>query len=151
MRYIIFGIILLVTLSIISACTSNKGLAQPDNEGASTMKNSENTDIKPSIGEIQPEEAKKRLESEEGIILLDVRTPEEYADKHIPDSILIPVDEITDKAPEQIPDKDTVLFVYCRSGNRSTTASRTLIDLGYTNVFNLGGIIDWPYETESGR
>ncbi len=99
--------------------------------------------------DIKPEEAKQRLEAESGILLLDVRTEEEYAQKHIPDSILIPVDVIEKEAPEKLTDKDAVIFVYCRSGNRSRTAASALVKMGYTNVYNLGGMNDWPYETVS--
>lgn len=102
-----------------------------------------------SYKNIKPEEAKKRLESEKGIILLDVRTQQEYDEKHISNSVLIPVDAIEKEAPSILTDKNAVIFVYCRSGNRSVTASEGLVKMGYTNVYNLGGIISWPYETES--
>jgi phage shock protein E len=100
--------------------------------------------------DISPQEAKGRLDSGEDIILLDVRTPAEHAERRIPNSLLIPVDDIWQQAPLQLPDKNATIFVYCRSGRRSVTASLALVKMGYTNVFNLGGIIDWPYETESG-
>ncbi|MBP7175182.1 MAG: rhodanese-like domain-containing protein [Thermoclostridium sp.] len=96
-------------------------------------------------------EAKKRLDSGESIILLDVRTEVEYQEKHIPGSLLIPLSDLEDRVESEIPDKDAVLFVYCRSGNRSATASKTLVGLGYTKVYDLGGIIDWPYETETNQ
>ena len=98
---------------------------------------------------IKPEEAKKRLEGEKGIILLDVRTQEEYDEKHITGSVLIPVDIIEKEAPAKLSDKNSTIFVYCRSGRRSIIASEALVKMGYTKVYNLGGIIDWPYETES--
>lgn len=97
---------------------------------------------------ITPSDAKERLDKEEGIILLDVRTKEEYAEKHIPNSLLIPVDELEEQVEEKISDKNTIIFVYCRSGRRSSIAAEKLIEMGYTDVFDLGGIIDWPYETE---
>ncbi len=100
---------------------------------------------------ISPQEAQKRLSSGEDIILLDVRTQREYEEKHIPGSLLIPVDELGKRAEAELPDKNKVFFVYCRSGNRSTAASNILAGLGYKEVFNLGGIIDWPYEVESGK
>lgn len=101
--------------------------------------------------EITPEEAKKRLESEAGIILLDVRTPEENEEKRIPNSLLIPVDNIEKEAVTKLTDKEATLFVYCRSGRRSAIAAKALTEMGYTKVFDLGGINDWPYETESGK
>ena len=97
---------------------------------------------------ISPEEAKKRLEKEKGIVLLDVRTPAEYAQKHIPKSTLISLHVFQNKVQNQISNKETTIFVYCRSGNRSEMAAKMLIDLGYKNVYDLGGIINWPYEVE---
>lgn len=104
-----------------------------------------------SYKNISPEEAKKRLESENGIVLLDVRTQEEYDEKHIPKSLLIPVDVIETEAAEKLKDKNATIFVYCRSGRRSITASEALIKMGYSKVYNLGGIIEWPYETERSK
>lgn len=95
---------------------------------------------------ISAEEGKKRLDSEKGIILLDVRTKEEYDTGHIKGSILIPVDNLKEEAPKNLRDTNAVIFVYCRSGNRSVTAADILVNLGYKKVYNLGGIINWPYE-----
>ncbi len=100
---------------------------------------------------ISAKEAKERLDSEKGIILLDVRTQAEYKEKHIPDSLLIPLDTISKEAPSLLPDKNKTIFVYCRSGSRSALASETLVNMGYKKIYNIyGGIINWPYETESG-
>lgn len=79
-------------------------------------------------------------------VLLDVRTPTEYDDGHIEDATLFPLSDITSSIETAIPDKSTEIIVYCRSGNRSAEAIDILLDLGYTNVHDLGGIIDWPYE-----
>jgi len=106
---------------------------------------------KASYLEISAEDAKARLDSESGIILLDVRTPEEYKEAHIPNAVLLPVDTIDKDAETVIPDRDAVYFVYCRSGNRSATASAQLAEMGYKNIYDLGGIKDWPYETVSGE
>ena len=97
---------------------------------------------------ITAEEAKQIMDSEEGYIILDTRTQEEYDEGHIPGAIVIPHDEITDRAEEELPDKDQLLLVYCRSGRRSKLAAEALVKLGYTNIKEFGGIIDWPYETE---
>ena len=97
---------------------------------------------------ITVEEAKKIMDAEEGYIILDVRTQEEYDQGHIPNAILIPDTEIKDKAEEVLTDKNQLLLVYCRSGRRSKLASEILVELGYTNLKEFGGIIDWPYETE---
>lgn len=105
------------------------------------------TDVKASNFEvITPKEAKKRMDSEKGIIVLDVRTQEEYNAGHIKDSILIPVDVLEKESGKKLTDKNAPIFVYCRSGNRSTTAADILVKQGYKKVYNLGGIINWPYE-----
>lgn len=89
------------------------------------------------------------MEDENDYIILDVRTPDEFADKHIPDAINIPNEAIgTEEIPE-LPDKEHLILVYCRSGNRSKQASEKLAALGYTNIVEFGGIIDWPGETVS--
>lgn len=80
-----------------------------------------------------------------------MRTKEEYAEKHIPGSMLIPVDALEKEAPSKLNDKNATILVYCRSGRRSVAASEVLVKLGYTNVYNLGGIMDWIYETKSGE
>ena len=95
---------------------------------------------------IAAEEAKKLMDSEEGCIILDVRTREEYDQGHIPGAILIPDTEIEAKAADLLPDKDQLILVYCRSGRRSKLAAQSLADLGYTNIREFGGILDWPYE-----
>ena len=97
---------------------------------------------------ITAEEAKRIMDSEEGYLILDVRTQEEYDEGHIPGAILIPDYEITEKAEEVLTDKDQLILVYCRSGRRSKLAAEALVELGYTNIKEFGGIIDWPYEIE---
>jgi phage shock protein E len=97
---------------------------------------------------ITPKEAKRRLIEDDSIVLLDVRTEFEYSQESIPGSILIPLDRLSQEVEERIADKENPVFVYCRSGNRSLTASKTLVKLGYKEVYDLGGIIDWPYEIE---
>ena len=97
---------------------------------------------------ITAEEAKQIMDSEEGYIILDVRTQEEYDQGHIPGAIVISHDEIKERAEGMLPDKDQLLLVYCRSGRRSKLAAETLVELGYTNIKEFGGIIGWPYEVE---
>ena len=101
-----------------------------------------------SFQSIAPEEALQRLESEEDIILVDVRTPGEYAEERIPGSLLIPLQTLEEEAPQHLTDKEAPVFIYCRSGRRSLEAAEILLELGYTNVYDLGGIIDWPYDVE---
>lgn len=97
---------------------------------------------------ITAEEAKSIMDTQEGYIILDVRTQAEYDQGHIPDAIVIPDTEVKDKAEEMLPDKDQLILVYCRSGRRSKNAAQILAELGYTNIREFGGIIDWPYEIE---
>lgn len=97
--------------------------------------------------QITAEEAKSMMEKEGGYLLLDVRTQSEYDEGHIEGALLIPDSEIFSRAEEEISDKDTLILVYCRSGRRSKLAAQSLTDLGYTKVYEFGGIADWPYET----
>ena len=97
---------------------------------------------------ISPEEAKVLMDTLENYVILDVRTQEEFDAGYIPGAILIPNTEIADRAEQELPDKDQLLLVYCRSGNRSKQASLILVELGYTNIREFGGINDWPYEIE---
>ncbi len=98
--------------------------------------------------QITQEEAKKMMDTQD-VIILDVREQDEYNSGHIVNAVLLPVGTITEEtAADIIPSKDSIVLVYCRSGNRSKTASDALVKLGYTNVYEFGGIITWPYETE---
>lgn len=95
---------------------------------------------------ISAQQAKELMDTNSDLILLDVRTQEEYDEGHIEGALLIPDYEINDKAEEQLTDKDTTILIYCRSGRRSALAAQALSDLGYSSVYDFGGIIDWPYE-----
>ena len=100
--------------------------------------------------QVNMDEAITMMEEESGYIILDVRTPEEFAEKHVPGAINVANETIgTDEIPE-LPDKDQLILVYCRSGNRSKQASEKLAALGYTNIVEFGGINDWPGEIETG-
>ena len=96
--------------------------------------------------QISGAEAKVLMDSESGYIIIDARTQEEYDEGHIPGAILIPESEIADRAEKELPDKKQLILVYCRSGRRSKIAAEELVKLGYTNVKEFGGIIDWEYE-----
>ena len=96
--------------------------------------------------QISGAEAKALMDSESGYIIIDARTQEEYDDGHIHGAILIPEYEIADRAEKELPDKNQLILVYCRSGRRSKIAAEELVKLGYTNVKEFGGIIDWEYE-----
>lgn len=97
--------------------------------------------------QITPEEANAMMDEQEDYILLDVRSQEEFDEGHIEGAIVIPDTEIADRAEAELTDKESTILVYCRSGRRSKLAAQALADLGYTNIFEFGGIIDWPYET----
>ena len=124
-------IFLLLAVMMITACGQDK----ENDKGAGYMN-------------ITAEEAKRIMDSEEGYIILDVRAQEEYDQGHIPSAIVIPHTEIETKAEEVLADKDQLILVYCRSGRRSKLAADALVELGYTNIKEFGGILDWPYETE---
>ena len=100
-----------------------------------------------SYDQISGAEAKALMDSESGYIIIDARTQEEYDQGHILGAIMIPEYEIADRAEKELPDKDQLILVYCRSGRRSKIAAEELVKLGYTNVKEFGGIIDWEYET----
>lgn len=97
---------------------------------------------------ITAKQAKEIMDNRQDYIILDTRTQEEYEQGHIPGAILIPHDQIKDLAEGLLPDKDQLILVYCRSGRRSKLAAQDLLSLGYTNIKEFGGIIDWPYEVE---
>ena len=123
-----FGIILLVMVLLMAGC------------GKTTVEN--------QYQQISQEEAKNMMDTQE-VMVLDVREQSEFDAGHIPEAVLLPVGTITEAtAAAVIPEKDSVVLVYCRSGNRSKTASQSLVDLGYTNVFEFGGINTWSYEVE---
>ena len=106
-----------------------------------------------SLGYVQisTEEAVTMMAEQEEYVILDVRTAEEFSEKHIVGAVNIPNEEIGTEPIEQLPDLDQLILVYCRSGNRSKQASEKMVKLGYTNVYEFGGIIDWTGETVSGE
>ena len=111
--------------------------------------NASNTSSESDYQQISQEEAKEMMDTQD-VIILDVREQDEYDSGHIPGAVLLPVGTIDEEtAAEVIPEKDSTVLVYCRSGNRSKTASSALAELGYTNIYEFGGINTWPYETES--
>ena len=94
--------------------------------------------------QISPQEAKERMNTEKDIIILDVRTQEEFDSGHIKNAVCLPNEDITSE-PDILPNKDQEILVYCRSGNRSKQAAQKLADMGYENIMEFGGILDWPY------
>ena len=107
----------------------------------------EEKDMENTYQQISAQEAKTIMDTEKDYIIIDARTEEEFAAGHIANAILIPEYEIAERAEAELPNKDALILVYCRSGRRSKIASEELVKLGYTNVKEFGGIIDWPYET----
>ena len=122
------GLMLLISLSLF-------GLTACQDDGNSA-----------TYEQITAEEAKTIMDTEQDYIIIDARTEEEFVEGHIENAILIPEYEIAERAEAELPDKDALILVYCRSGRRSKIASEELVNLGYTNVKEFGGIIDWPYE-----
>ena len=97
---------------------------------------------------IDAKEAKSMIDSKK-VTIVDVRTEQEYKEKHIPNSILVPNETVEEEAVNKLPDKDAILLVHCRTGIRSKQASDKLVKMGYKNVYDFGGINDWPYDTVS--
>ena len=103
-------------------------------------------DSKIAYEEMSQKKAKSIMDSGTECIILDVRSEPEYEAGHIEDAVLLPVDEVSEKATGILPDKEALILVYCRSGVRSKHAASTLVELGYTNVKEFGGIMEWPYD-----
>ncbi len=149
MKKILLVIILLLGIISTACGTQEKVLSLPESKNTASVQTGSTKEL--SRMEIKPEEAKARLDKGENIILLDVRTEEEYNENRIPNSILIPVEGIDKEAPAKLTDKNATIYVYCRSGRRSAIAVEVLTLMGYANVYDLGGLNDWPYETVSGK
>ncbi len=145
--------ILILTLALIPFLMSGCG---KDINPTTDQKPTPVTETKPSatsepameviLEKISADKAKEMMDASKELILLDVRTPQEYEEGHIEGALLIPDFELASKAEELLTDKDATILLYCRSGRRSAEASQTLSDLGYTKIYDFGGIIDWPYE-----
>ena len=96
---------------------------------------------------IDAKKAKQMMDQSQSYVIVDVRTQAEYATGHIANAVLIPVDQVAQLAPDQLTDKQQLIFVYCRTGARAAQGSAMLVQLGYTNVYDIGGIVNWPYGT----
>ena len=99
-----------------------------------------------SYSQISQEEAKQMMKKDDGHVIVDVRRQDEYDAGHIPGAILIPNESIGTEQPEELPDLEQVILIYCRSGNRSKQAAQKLFEMGYTRIYEFGGIIDWTGE-----
>lgn len=139
--------VLLVLIITLCSCSQNSNVAiigGADDPTSIIISSGENN----MYESISADKAKRIMDSDESAVILDVREKDEFDDGHIPGAILIPYDEVAMKAEDIIKDKDTTILIYCRSGRRSKIASQTLVGLGYTNVKEFGGIIDWKYNIE---
>ena len=151
MKKAILGISFILFLLLpLSACKQSEGTNDVSSSGQQEVKQdteSNSVSASPAILEkINAKEAKEMMDSSEDYVILDVRTQEEYQEGHIEGAILLPDYDITAKAETVLENKDTTILVYCRSGRRSALAAQALSNLGYTKVYDFGGIIDWPYE-----
>ena len=135
MRQIFLFAALATSLALLSGCTQSKTKADT----------AEDMTGKVAYQKISAEDAYEMMVSQE-VVIVDVRTPEEYDGGHIPNAILVPNESIGDDMPEALPDKEATLLIYCRSGRRSKEASEKLLKLGYKSIYEFGGVIDWPYE-----
>ena len=124
----------------------NEEAAVEEKDEKDTMQNAENNAV--TYREISMDEAMVIMANEENYIILDVRRPDEFAEGHIPGAINVPNEEIGEAEIPELPDKSQLILVYCRSGRRSKEASAKLVALGYTNIVEFGGILDWTGEIE---
>ena len=113
---------------------------------AAEKKAESDSEFKGIYTEITQEEAKEMMKKDDGHLIVDVRRQDEYDEGHIPDAVCIPNESIGTEQPEKLPDKEQILLIYCRSGRRSKQAAQKLADIGYTNIYEFGGIIDWTGE-----
>lgn len=136
-RYTVFAVLVVLCCLI--------GMVSCKDNSTSPEHNTEDTEL--NYEQITAEDAKRLMDTQKDYIIIDARTEEEFAAGHIKGAMLIPEYEISSRAEMELTDKDQLILVYCRSGRRSKIASQALVDLGYRNVKEFGGIIDWPYET----
>ena len=132
-RVFIIMTALLLLFLLLTACSSGGQVMDGEN-------------MVRSFTQISQDEAKEMMEQDDGHVIVDVRRPDEFAAGHIPGAICIPNESIGSEQPEELPDIDQIILIYCRSGNRSKQAAQKLFDMGYTNIYEFGGIIDWTGE-----
>ena len=130
-------ICLLMAFLGLSGCT--KQPVEPPRDGDGSIR---------SYKQISQEEAMEMMKRDDGHVIVDVRRQDEYDEGHIPGAILIPNETINKTRPEQLPDLDQIILIYCRSGNRSKQAAQKLLEMGYNRIYEFGGIITWPGEIE---
>ena len=138
------GVVCLAMTLLLTACgsISSPVAEQPDSSVQQSTESSDHT-----YQQITQDEAKELMQADNGSVIVDVRRQDEYDSGHIPGAILIPNESIGTEKPEALPDPDQMILIYCRSGRRSKEAAQKLADMGYTNIYEFGGIIDWNGET----
>lgn len=139
-------VLIILCCIMLSGCVNNNDTSVSEKTSEQAVVT--NVEGKDMYEQISAEQAYEIMNSEKDFTILDVREQDEYDSGHIPGAILIPYTEINEHAEEMLPEKDKLILVYCRSGRRSKIASESLVQLGYTNVKEFGGIIDWKYEVE---
>ena len=139
-------IMAIIIAGMLTGCASSVKLPAESNEQSQVNDFTKEVEYR----KINAEEAKDMMAYSSDYVLLDVRTEEEFREKRLDGALLIPDYEIGDRAENELFDKDALILIYCRSGRRSALAAEELLLLGYTNVYDFGGIIDWTYETVSG-
>ena len=139
------GLLVLTLAVLLCGCGSGEQTAEPTAE-ASAVSEEAAGEQPASYQQISQEEAKEMMEQDGTQIIVDVRTQEEYDSGHIPGAVCIPNESIGTEQPDALPDLEQIILVYCRSGRRSKEASQKLADMGYTNVYEFGGINDWTGE-----
>ena len=137
---------ILLAAVLLAGCQGAPASSSSSVSAESSVSQSTRVPQEDSWESITPEEAKKMMDEDENVLVVDVRTQEEYDSGHIPGAVLVINEEIGSEPPSQLPDKDQTLLLYCRSGRRSKEAAGKLAELGYTQVYEFGGIQDWPYE-----
>ena len=156
MRNLILYVLIFVSLVFLTGCVSSKeepdavaDFSREEESSQSVIVDAEGNEIKVGYQVITMHEAMEIFGKKGDYLILDVREPDEFASGHIPGAVCIPHEQIAEQAEEVIPDKNTVIYVYCRSGRRSKIAAQALADAGYANVIECGSILDYAGELET--
>lgn len=140
--------LLMGILTLAACCATGCGAKGSDTDGSMAV---EDDMGKAEAKKITADEAHNMMQKDDQLVIVDVRTEEEYTEGHVPGAILIPNETIGDTPPAELAVKNAKILVYCRSGNRSAQAAKKLVDMGYTDVYDFGGITDWTFEIEQGK
>lgn len=138
-------ILLCLAISLLLTACGNSPSSAVEPSDSSVNESTESSDH--TYRQITQDEAKELMQADNGSVIVDVRRQDEYDSGHIPGALLIPNESISTDRPEALPDLNQIILIYCRSGRRSKEAAQKLADMGYTNIYEFGGIIDWNGET----